>query len=241
MSRSIRYLFLAIVLALSFVSIGVPAHADCPNECKKTVCTNWYEVGEKMPNGKICQKGANPWDIGCCYSYGTYCIDNCPEETNTPVPTLTPTVPPTAVPTATTVPTATAVPTALPSPTATAAPTSTHTPLSGTIGVAGSSFLVYYGPQVGRLAQTLSGTVSGGVPPYAVSVKVRDPENRITTYHTSGAAWQLAPADAHDLNFGTTEKGMWSAWAEIRDNAGHSAVTLPVVWYVEWFATHGIR
>lgn len=111
-------------------------------------------------------------------------------------------------------------------------------PLTGPITALYAS-LVLYAPRLGQPAQTLSGWVSGGTPPYALTIHVQSPSGNLADYARSGAVWVLTPADALDANFGTTEEGTWTAWADIRDSAGGHFVTDRVSWEVAWYPVHG--
>jgi hypothetical protein len=111
-------------------------------------------------------------------------------------------------------------------------------PLSGTISAAYSKLLLY-APKLGQAAQTLAGSVSGGVGPYSVTVHVFSPGGAESTYSLSGSSWTLTPAGTGNLNFGTTQEGVWRAWAAARDSAGRNYQTSSVTWEVSWFPVHG--
>ena len=111
-------------------------------------------------------------------------------------------------------------------------------PLSGTISSTYSKLLLY-APNLGQPAQTLSGSVSGGEGPYGVIVHVFSPIGVETTYLPSGSNWILSPSDAGNPSFGTTEEGVWRAWAEIHDSAGRFFRTTSVTWAVSWYPVHG--
>lgn len=111
-------------------------------------------------------------------------------------------------------------------------------PLSGTISPLYAQLLLY-APSLGQPAQTLTGSVSGGEAPYSLVVHVRAPSGLDITYSRSGNDWSLTPANVSNPNFGTTEKGTWTAWAVITDSGGRSFQTNSAVWEVSWFPVHG--
>ena len=111
-------------------------------------------------------------------------------------------------------------------------------PLSGTISPLYSRLLLF-GPNLGQPAQTLLGTVTGGVPPYSVTVSIRSPFGSIQTYTLSNADWTLSPESARDPNLGVSERGTWTAWADIRDAAGSTYRTISIPWEVAWLLVHG--
>jgi hypothetical protein len=111
-------------------------------------------------------------------------------------------------------------------------------PLSGTLSVAYAKLLLF-APQLGLPAQTLSGSSSGGEPPYTIAVHVRTPGGVETTYSRSGAAWTVSSTVANDPNFGTTVEGVWNAWAIISDSASRSFRTHTITWDISWHPVHG--
>ena len=111
-------------------------------------------------------------------------------------------------------------------------------PLSGTISPLYSRLLLF-GPNLGQPAQTLLGTVTGGEPPYAIIVSIRSPFGNIQTYTLNGASWTLSPEADGDPNLGVSERGTWTAWADIRDAAGSTYRTTSVPWEVAWLLVHG--
>jgi PKD repeat protein len=111
-------------------------------------------------------------------------------------------------------------------------------PLSGTVSPTFAR-LVLFGPNLSLPAQTLTGTVAGGEPPYLVVVSVRAPYGAVTTYSRSGSAWSLSPSAAEDINFGTTEQGTWTVWADLTDSAGRTFRTNSNTWTVSWYPVHG--
>lgn len=111
-------------------------------------------------------------------------------------------------------------------------------PLSGTISASYAKLLLF-APQLGLPVQSLSGTSSGGEPPYLVAVHIRTPLGMESTYSISGSTWTFTSTDANDLNFGTTEEGTWSAWALITDTAGRTFRTSSITWDVSWHPVHG--
>jgi hypothetical protein len=110
--------------------------------------------------------------------------------------------------------------------------------LSGTISPAYAKLLLS-APNLGQPAQTLTGSVTGGEPPYSLIVHVRAPSGLETTYSRSGSSWSLSPATANNPTFGTTEEGGWSAWVDITDTAGRTYRTSSVIWEVSWYPVHG--
>lgn len=112
-------------------------------------------------------------------------------------------------------------------------------PLSGTIS-ASYARLLLFAPNLGQPAQTLTGLVSGGTPPYSISVWVRTPSRGLLRFVRSGNSWSVTPGSARDPNFGTTEQGVWSAWAEIQDSLGQFYRTVSVIWEVAWYPVHGL-
>ena len=111
-------------------------------------------------------------------------------------------------------------------------------PLSGTISPAYAKLLLF-ASNLGQPAQTLTGSVAGGEPPYNLIVHVRAPSGLEVTYTRSGSSWSLTPAIASNPNFGTTEEGVWTAWADITDSAGRTYHTPSVTWEVSWHPVHG--
>jgi hypothetical protein len=111
-------------------------------------------------------------------------------------------------------------------------------PLSGTISATYARLLLY-APTLGQTAQTLTGNVSNGVPPYSILVWVRDPSGNLFSISRSGSTWSITPESSGDLNFGTTEEGSWTAWAELQDSSGQTYQTVSVVWEVAWYPVHG--
>lgn len=111
-------------------------------------------------------------------------------------------------------------------------------PLSGTISVTYARLLLF-APNLGQPAQTLIGTVSGGISPYSILVWVRTPSGALISLTRSGSTWSVTPDNSGDLNFGTTEEGIWTAWADLRDSSGQTYRTVSAVWEVAWHPVHG--
>ena len=111
-------------------------------------------------------------------------------------------------------------------------------PLSGTISPAYTKLLLF-APNLGQPAQSLTGTVSGGEAPYNLIVHVRAPSGLEMTYTRSGSTWSVTPVNSSNPNFGTTEEGTWTAWADITDVAGRTYRTLSTTWEVSWYPVHG--
>lgn len=111
-------------------------------------------------------------------------------------------------------------------------------PLSGSLSALYAKVLLF-APAVGHPAQTLTGTTSGGQPPYQVTVHIRAPFGVETTFSKSGSNWTLDPNNSGDANLGVTEKGVWTAWATLRDSAGKTYTTTSVIWEVSWYPVHG--
>ena len=75
------------------------------------------------------------------------------------------------------------------------------------------------------------------------AIKVMD---RGMLAHPGLKRWMIATAEAHNipyqleiLNFGTTEEGIWTAWADFRDSSGQTYRTASSVWEVAWHPVHG--
>lgn len=111
-------------------------------------------------------------------------------------------------------------------------------PLSGSISALYAKLLLF-APAVGQPAQTLTGTASGGDPPYQVSIHVRAPSGVESNFSKSGSSWTLDPASSGDASLGVTEQGLWTAWATLRDSAGRTYTTSSVIWEVAWYPVHG--
>jgi hypothetical protein len=111
-------------------------------------------------------------------------------------------------------------------------------PLSGTITVTYVRLLLF-APNLGQPAQTLSGTATGGEPPYSITVHVRSPSGIEVSLSHSGSTWSATPQNSGDINFGTTEHGIWTAWADLTDSAGRTYRTPSVTWEVAWHPVHG--
>ncbi len=111
-------------------------------------------------------------------------------------------------------------------------------PLSGTISVTYARLLLF-APNLGQPAQTLIGTVSGGISPYSILVWVRTPSGALISLTRSGSTWSVTPENSGDLNFGTTEEGIWTAWADLQDSSGQTYRTVSAVWEVAWHPVHG--
>jgi hypothetical protein len=171
---------------------------------------------------------------------GGYAINNCHaysfwiQDLTAPPPTYTPTRTPTATLTRT------------PTVTATATPTVTPTPvLSGASSVVFSA-LILNAPQFGQPAQTVTGTVQGGIAPYQVTFYIKAPgqsDGEAATYSKNVPApggVQLTPADAGVVNFGCDQEGIWEAWFVVVDNLGATATSNRITWTVNLPRVHGI-
>lgn len=112
------------------------------------------------------------------------------------------------------------------------------TPLRGTISVT-YAHLLLFASNLEQPAQTLTGIVTGGVPPYSVVVRVRTPTGNLVSFNRSGATWTVTPENSGDLNFGTTQEGIWTAWAELQDSTGQTYQTGSSIWEVAWHPVHG--
>ena len=89
-------------------------------------------------------------------------------------------------------------------------------------------------------AQTLRGQLVGGSY-QSISVTVTDPSGNNTYYTvTSNLAgnFVLDPATAGDPNFGSTEEGTWSAYANHFPTSQQSNT---VSWLVDWSPAHLIE
>lgn len=113
------------------------------------------------------------------------------------------------------------------------------TPLSGTISQTYTSLLLF-APNLGLPAQSLSGIVSGGIPPYSIQVWVRKPSGSLLSFSRTGSNWTVTPANSGDLNFGTSEAGSWTAWEDLQDSFGQTYRTASVIWEVAWYPVHAI-
>jgi hypothetical protein len=133
-------------------------------------------------------------------------------------------------------------------PTVTATPTQTMTP---TPALAGASSVVYTAlilnaPQFGLPAQTITGTVLGGLAPYQVTFYVKAPgqsdgEAAVYTKNVASAGgFQLTPADTGVVNFGCDQEGIWEAWFVISDALGSTATSNRITWTVNFPRVHGI-
>jgi hypothetical protein len=111
--------------------------------------------------------------------------------------------------------------------------------LSGSLDV-DTARLVLYASRVGQSGQSIYGTISGGIPPFTGELIVRPPSGSNKAYHRSGDTWSVTPANTGDGDFGTTEQGTWTAWAELRDGFGQIFRTLAVTWEVAWYPVHGL-
>jgi len=111
-------------------------------------------------------------------------------------------------------------------------------PLTGTISVTYPKLLLL-ARNLGQPAQTLFGSVMGGVGPYTVSVHIFSPGGVETVHTLRVTTWTLSPSDAGDLDLGTTEIGTWRAWADLRDSGGRTFHTGSATWDVAWFPVHG--
>lgn len=111
-------------------------------------------------------------------------------------------------------------------------------PLSGTISVTYARLLLL-ALNLGQPAQTLIGTVSGGISPYSILVWVRTPSGTLISLSRSGSTWSVTPENSGDLNFGTTEEGIWTAWVDLQDSSGQTYRTVSAVWEVAWHPVHG--
>ena len=99
--------------------------------------------------------------------------------------------------------------------------------------------LLLFAPNLGQPAQTLIGTVSGGISPYSILVWVRTPSGALISLTRIGPTWSVTPENSGDLNFGTTEEGIWTAWADLTDDFGQTYQTPSAVWEVAWHPVHG--
>ena len=111
-------------------------------------------------------------------------------------------------------------------------------PLSGSVSALYAKLLLF-GPSLGQPAQTLSGSSSGGEPPYQITIHIRTPRGIETIFSKTGSSWTLSPNNPGDVNLGVGEKGAWTAWAVIRDSAGRTYQTSSIIWEVSWYPVHG--
>jgi len=92
---------------------------------------------------------------------------------------------------------------------------------------------------LGREAQTLYGTITGGQgAPYETVLFVKDPTGvqRSWTTDPSGTI-RIAPATVNDDNFGCTVPGQWTAWLEVTSEGQH-IVSNSAVWQTAWYPIH---
>jgi hypothetical protein len=111
--------------------------------------------------------------------------------------------------------------------------------LSGTISVDYAQLLLF-APNLGQPAQTITGMVTGGIAPYSSTIHVRLPFGLLLTFIRNGDNWTVSPENSGDINFGTTEQGTWTAWADLRDGFGQTYQTPSVTWEVAWHPVHGL-
>lgn len=104
---------------------------------------------------------------------------------------------------------------------------------------AGSSLTPRYGalllmaPRLGQPAQTLNGTISGGIPGHNVTLYVAPPGGAQVTYDLApGGSFSFGPAEAGDLYFGVSQEGTWRAWFTVTDSGGRNATSNTVTWVV---------
>jgi hypothetical protein len=101
------------------------------------------------------------------------------------------------------------------------------------------SSLVLMAPDLGLPAQTLDGTINGGIPPYRATLYVARPNGDQVTYQlTPGASFSFGPAESGDPNFGTTQKGTWRAWVVVMDSASHTTMSPTAIWDVAFYPVH---
>jgi hypothetical protein len=185
--------------------------------------------------------------INDCHAYRIWVYDTVagptPTPTNTPI--ITPTFTPTNTPTRTSTPTDT--PTDTPTFTPTSTPTSTPTPMP----LAGASFVQYSAmllnaPDFGLAAQTISGTINGGVAPYSVTVYVKDPAGNERIFAPAlqfdGTSWIffIDASTTEDNYFGCDVQGIWTAKFDIVDSDGHHATSTSITWAVSFPRVHAI-
>ena len=194
---------------------GTRFEYECP--VNGTACKFIYDRGIcTFQNTGTCHRETHNAQISCCSS--------APEPTKTKKPDPTNPPPPTA--------------TWTPVPTSTATPTPTPEPLMVDLQ-ADYSALLFMAPELGQPTQILRGSVSGGTPPYAVSVRVQKPSGTTVTYVLGNASTFVVNANnTGDPYFGVDEEGEWTAWAESVDSLGWNAVSVPVTWDVSWYPVH---
>jgi hypothetical protein len=97
-------------------------------------------------------------------------------------------------------------------------------------------------PDFGLQAQTLSGSVQGGVGPYSVTLHVIDPKNETdTVYSFPVTDTFLIDADyTNDEYFGCDDHGRWKAWYYLEDSLGNHVLSNTTLWSVEFPSVHGI-
>lgn len=112
-------------------------------------------------------------------------------------------------------------------------------PLTGELTVY-ESRLILYPSRLDQPAQTISGEVSGGMAPFISEVTVRSPSGAAQTYRRNGTDWLVDAGTTGNADFGATEQGTWTAWAEVSDGLGQTYRTASVTWEVSWFPVHGL-
>lgn len=112
-------------------------------------------------------------------------------------------------------------------------------PLSGIITIDYARLLLF-APELEQPAQTITGMVTSGIAPYLSTVYIRPPSGTTVTFTRSGDEWTTSPENTGDINFGTTEEGTWTAWADLRDGFSQTFQTPSVTWEVAWHPVHGL-
>jgi hypothetical protein len=133
-------------------------------------------------------------------------------------------------------------PTANPSSSATTTPTPTSTPTTIPLRASLSpkfASLAKFAPALGLEAQTLFGTITGGLgSDYQVILHVRNPLGIERSWaFTSDGALTVAPGTVSDEYFGCDVEGQWSAWLDVTSGS-QSATSNTAVWAVAFYPVH---
>jgi len=103
------------------------------------------------------------------------------------------------------------------------------------------SALLYMAPALELPNQVLRGSVTGGIPPYQVIIRIEKPNGMSETYDLGDSNPFILNANrASETYFGVDVEGQWTAWAETVDSIGWTTQSVPVTWYVSWYPVHGL-
>jgi len=193
-----------------------------------------------------CQRVGNSARTNCCGSgpppTATRAATTTPRPNNpTAIPPTATSIAATPVWTVTQTPTRTPTASATPVPgTPTGTPTQTPDPLMVDLQ-ADYSALLYMAPALELPNQVLRGSVTGGIPPYQVIIRIEKPNGMSETYDLGDSNPFILNANrASETYFGVDVEGQWTAWAETVDSIGWTTQSVPVTWYVSWYPVHGL-